>query len=99
VLGSLALAHYRAGQFEQALCRLRDALAAHDYRQVMSPVLSMVYHRMGHAAEARRWMKKADESHAEIARRLAEPTGGLTLPGEWVDFEILYAEARTVLAP
>jgi tetratricopeptide (TPR) repeat protein len=73
----LGVAQYRAGQYEQAVRRLRESLAAHpDWagRALSYPILAMAHHRLGQAAEARqaldaaskaldRWTRERYEAH------------------------------------
>jgi WD40 repeat protein len=96
---TLGLAHYRAGQWDRALARLEESAAAAPENAWRTwPVLALVHHRLGHTAEARRWLERAAERHKEWARLRAEPAGGFALPADWPEFEALYAEARTLLA-
>jgi tetratricopeptide (TPR) repeat protein len=56
----LGLSLYRAGRFQQAIQALQASLQAGGHAEIMSwPVLAMAHHRLGHAAEARRWLDKA----------------------------------------
>ncbi|HQU46404.1 MAG TPA: hypothetical protein PK867_26590, partial [Pirellulales bacterium] len=56
-LYALGLAHYRAGQHEQAVQRLEESLAADQaewsFRTLAYSPLAMAHHRLGQAAEAR----------------------------------------------
>jgi Flp pilus assembly protein TadD len=60
---ALGLAHYRAGQHEQAVRRLRQSLTADQRewsaRTLSYPVLAMAHHRLGQTAEAREALKAA----------------------------------------
>jgi Flp pilus assembly protein TadD len=96
-LCTLALAHYRAGQWDEALARLGEAAVPAPRAWLTWPVLAMVHHRLGHADEARRWLDKAAARHQEIVNQLAGPGGGFALPEDWLEFETLYAEARALL--
>jgi serine/threonine protein kinase/Flp pilus assembly protein TadD len=59
----LGLAHYRAGQHEQAVRRLQESLAADEQewsvRTLSYPVLAMAHHRLGRPVEARQALKAA----------------------------------------
>jgi Flp pilus assembly protein TadD len=96
---TLALAHYRAGQWDQALTRLEESAAvAPEHAWRTWPVLAMVHHQLGHTADAQRWLRRATELHKEWARRRAEPAGGFRLPADWPEFEALYTEAHMLIA-
>jgi hypothetical protein len=57
---TLALAHYRAGQFDQVVQGLQKSLQLGWGGHVLDwLVLAMAHHRLGQEAEARRWMDKA----------------------------------------
>jgi serine/threonine protein kinase/Flp pilus assembly protein TadD len=62
-LYALGLAHYRAGQHEQAVRRLRESLAADQMewsvRNLSYAGLAMAHHRLGQTAEARDALKAA----------------------------------------
>jgi tetratricopeptide (TPR) repeat protein/tRNA A-37 threonylcarbamoyl transferase component Bud32 len=61
-LHSLAVAHYRAGQYESAVRRSEQSLKddpAWPGHVVDWLVLAMAHQRLGHADEARQWMDKA----------------------------------------
>jgi tetratricopeptide (TPR) repeat protein len=61
-LHTLALAHYRAGQFEQAVRRLEESMEANPGwagRVDDWLLLALAHHRLGHAAEVTRWLEKA----------------------------------------
>jgi tetratricopeptide (TPR) repeat protein len=68
-LETLALAHYRAGQFERALQRLNEVVKGEEGRRARySPtglfLLALAHRRLGHAEEARKWLKEALASPA-----------------------------------
>jgi len=83
-LYALGLAHYRAGQHDQAVRRLRESLAADQRewsaRTLSYAVLAMAHHRLGQAAEAREALKAAarvlDHWTGEVYRQQGE--------GSWV---------------
>ena len=58
----LGLAHYRTGQFEEAVRRLRQSLApglGWIGASLNWPVLALAHHRLGHHEEAGRWLEKS----------------------------------------
>jgi tetratricopeptide (TPR) repeat protein/predicted Ser/Thr protein kinase len=72
-LHALGLAHYRAGQFDEAIRRLRESLERDPNwpaQAVNWLVLAMAHHRLGRAEEARRWLDRAIawiDAHAQPA--------------------------------
>jgi WD40 repeat protein/serine/threonine protein kinase len=98
VLWALGLAHYRNGDWEQALARTQQASsAAPDRDWVTWPVLALAHHKLGHTDEARRWLDKASDLRRQTLRRRAEESAGFAFERDWPDFEILYSEAAGVL--
>jgi WD40 repeat protein/Tfp pilus assembly protein PilF len=92
-LWEVALAHYRAGQFDQAVELLTKPPLARVPRAW--PVLAMVHHRSGRPDEARRWLTRAEASFGErLQSTLVRPE--LTLPdGElWWEPILLYLSLR-----
>jgi serine/threonine protein kinase/Flp pilus assembly protein TadD len=76
-LHALGLAHYRAGQFDEAIKQLqRSAEGKWNGRVASWLVLAMAHQRLGHADEARRWFDLA-------VRWIAK--NGLEAPGGSVD--------------
>src|SRR5207248_9392669 len=58
----LGLAHYRAGQFEQADAELQQVLTISpewEPRRMAFPIRAMTYHRLGRAADARSALNEA----------------------------------------
>jgi formylglycine-generating enzyme required for sulfatase activity/Flp pilus assembly protein TadD len=97
------LAHYRAGQHEQAIRVLSVAMETYPHwpaNALTRLVLAMAHHRLGHAEEARRWLEKAHD-----------PRGGEVYglkPGELIsaarpywwdrgDYQILRREADELI--
>jgi serine/threonine protein kinase/WD40 repeat protein len=94
---SLALTHYRAGQWEQAVARLEEAMGKNPDRAWLGwPVLAMCHARLGHMEEARRWLEKAEQWKRQEAKRLVQESTGFA-PPEWADFEILRREAAVLI--
>jgi tetratricopeptide (TPR) repeat protein len=60
-LNTLGAALYRAGRLEDAVQRLSEAVRAHGRDGTYADwlFLAMAHQRLGHAAEARRWLEKA----------------------------------------
>jgi tetratricopeptide (TPR) repeat protein len=58
----VGIAHYRAGQYEQAVRRLRDSLRVNPAwlaRAINYPILAMAHHRLGQKEEARQALDQA----------------------------------------
>jgi tetratricopeptide (TPR) repeat protein len=68
-VGTLGAALYRAEDLNQAVERLNESIALHAKGATPQTwlFLAMAHHRLGHAAEARRWLDKAIGSSARAA--------------------------------
>jgi tetratricopeptide (TPR) repeat protein len=96
----LALAHYRAGQWEKALQRLHDSEKVSGERAWrLWPLRALIEHRLGNAAEARRWLARAAQRQEELTRTRAEHPAGLSFETGWAEFRILYTEAIGLFGP
>jgi tetratricopeptide (TPR) repeat protein len=102
-LHMLARAHYRAGQFDQALRRCRQSLDVEPGwpgRILNWLVLAMAHQRLGHTAEARQWLAKATSWHSGLARR--KDQAAATCPmglyfTDWLEFHVLLPEAQALI--
>jgi WD40 repeat protein len=99
----LGLAYYRAGQLDKAVECLEGALRdnpAWDKNVFNWLVLAMAHHRLGHAAESKQWLKKADRWIADKIR-CASPETGFVPPGwlwrDWMMVRLLRREAESLL--
>jgi eukaryotic-like serine/threonine-protein kinase len=108
----LALACYRAGRYEEALAQATKSNLDVNWRprNMNWPVLAMAHHRLGHAAEAREWLRQANEEWRKLSP-LARAIDSLTvLPPstppwwqeehlwqDWPIFELLLAEANALI--
>jgi tetratricopeptide (TPR) repeat protein len=101
MLFALGMAHYRAGQYDEALARLNQALSTDfswtDTTCVTGLALAMVHHRLGHLEEARK-------SFAQTVERLERGApekwrAGYFPPheGDWVACVVLRKEAENLL--
>ena len=88
-LGTLGAALYRAGRFEEAIRRLDEGIGGQDGQGLPQnwAFLAMAHHRLGHQAEARRWLDRFRNDQA--------PEGG----SYWNDLEIrlLRREAESLI--
>jgi len=95
-LFALALAHYRAGQWQLAEARVRQCMTTKD--ALGWPLLAMIYQQRGQIHEARKWL---DRGAALVAKREQNrtnpPRGNMADHEEWQDFQILYAEAQSIV--
>src|SRR5262249_43732013 len=76
----LGMAHYRAGQPEQAVRRLREALKVDSAWQLPYPALAMAHHCLGQAAEARQALATAERILDQWTRQRYEKQ-----EAHWVD--------------
>jgi serine/threonine protein kinase/WD40 repeat protein len=99
ILNTLGALLYRAGRFEEAVRQLDRAVEARgaiatDYD---APFLAMAHRRLGHAEEARRWLRR-DTAPAPFAMSRADAS----LDNPWtrrLEVEILSREATAVVGP
>lgn len=105
------IAHYRAGQFENAIELLEESLK--DPRWQRGPGhaselgVALSHYRLGHAKEARQWLDKAEQWYEKaIENALASPTCTATLYNwsqrlifwsQWPFFVVLRREAHKVI--
>jgi tetratricopeptide (TPR) repeat protein len=104
-LNTLGLAHYRAGQYEQALARFNQVNEVDPNWPPNWPLLAMAHHRLGHVEEARRWLNRADQGHEAAAREaLAGTALELRIPSagthwqHWAYFRLFRQEAKGLIA-
>jgi tetratricopeptide (TPR) repeat protein len=96
-LFGLALAFYRAAQWEQALTALQQSVErdpAWSWRTW--PLRAMIHHRLGRADQARKDLAEARdrlERHQVEVRKSDRPL----FDGNWFDYEILYREADSLV--
>jgi lipopolysaccharide biosynthesis regulator YciM len=103
-LHTLGMAHYRAGEFDRAIQRLResnDAEPAWSANVVNWLGLAMGYHHLGQAEEARKWLDKAvkwiDEAAAKSPKGTRGAIPGLDSSHDWLACHVLRREAETLL--
>jgi tetratricopeptide (TPR) repeat protein len=96
----LALAHYRADQFEKAAQRCRESLKSDPRWQgavLNRLVLALAHHRLGQPEEASRYFQQVARWRETASRGSA--TGGASAPPDlslsnWLEFQVLYREAE-----
>jgi tetratricopeptide (TPR) repeat protein len=102
-LHTLAVAHYRAGQFDQAVRRAEQSLKddpAWEGHVVDWLLLAMAHQRLGHGDEARRWLDKAVQWIDQAGKGLPkESRFALPVPswGDRLEIQLLRREAEDVL--
>ena len=93
----LALAHYRAGQFDLAIqfATESDQLyksSSPGNRAVNWPVLAMAHHRLGHIAQSRQWLDEALRWDEQIS--VEHDVENITMAiGNLLTFKVLIREA------
>jgi tetratricopeptide (TPR) repeat protein len=98
-LHTLAAAHYRAGQFEQAIARAQESLqVGPDWKgRVLNwLVLALAHQRLGHQDEARQWLAQVVQWRETLPRGKANiPRCPPSLHGwDWLEFQVLMREAE-----
>jgi serine/threonine protein kinase/Flp pilus assembly protein TadD len=109
----LGAAHYRAGQYEKAVRRLRECLEGVDPnwggRSIAYPLLAMAHHRLGRNDEARRALEEAARAVDQWTEAMYASgqgdwvihqgaTGFSPIPWwDWLCCQLRYREARAVM--
>jgi serine/threonine protein kinase/tetratricopeptide (TPR) repeat protein len=99
-LHALALAHYRAGHWEQAAAYTKDSLKADPHWGGISLnwlVLALTEQRLSHADQAQQWREMASSWREKAVQGSANAR--LIVPPElsvndWLEFEVLWREAE-----
>jgi eukaryotic-like serine/threonine-protein kinase len=96
-LNTLGAILYRAGRVDEAIEQLDRSVVAHGAggTHYDALFLAMAHHQLGHADEARRWLRRACEA-APVAMRKPDASG----PSSWiplVEIEMLRREAKTLI--
>jgi serine/threonine protein kinase/tetratricopeptide (TPR) repeat protein len=101
-LHTLALAHYRAGHFEQAVARSQESMKADPKwgGNILNwLVLALAHERLGRADEARKWIDKASSWRDKAALGPGKGEGVCPpdlLLSDWLEFQVLYPEAAAI---
>jgi len=95
-----AVAHYRAGQLEQAKQRLDELPKDKDLKFAWG-IRAMVHHRAGEKNEARRWLSRASDWYTKATQEAKGARISGTFVGDhwWAQayFQVFYAEARRLI--
>jgi tetratricopeptide (TPR) repeat protein len=104
-LHTLGLAHYRAGQFDQAEKRCRESMKINPNWLGIPQnwlVLALICHQQKKPDEARQWLDKATEWLATAnAKRPKEEAGYQPPempPSDWLEYQVLRREAEKLLS-
>ncbi len=99
----MALAYYRAGQYDDAIAYLGQWLEANPHwgPNVLNwLVLALAHEQLGHDAEARKWLDQADDYIGKATQQPAEKKGRFAPPGwrwqDWSGVQLLRAEVETL---
>ena len=96
---ALGLAHYRAGQFDEALQSFAKAnVETWGYRELNSFGLALVHHRLGDADEAWRCFDKGVQ-WLEREGPLSPEQPAKLFPQDWLEAQLLRREAEELLKP
>ncbi len=105
----LALAHYRAGQFQDAIQRARESLEAAgqphgDIRALNWLVLALAYKKVGQADEAGKWLVHTEHWLRAETAGVDKTAHGFHPPAmkfwhDWLLLQRLHAEALKSLGP
>jgi WD40 repeat protein len=80
-LRSLSACLFRAGRYEEALQRLQEARKAQADSPMTWLLLALVHQKLGHAAEARRWLRRASQRIDEVLGDQSRATHWTELAG------------------
>jgi tetratricopeptide (TPR) repeat protein len=101
-LHMLGRAHYRAGQFDEAVRRCEESLKIQPNwpgRILNWLVLAMAHQRLNHPDDARQWLAQAVQWRDNLPKRNHKTpiAPGSLYRAEWLEFNVLYPEARALL--
>ncbi len=97
---TLGVALYRAGRYQESLDRLELAMKlAGEGKFTYWIALAMTHHRLGHAAEARRWLDRSLAwIEASTPDRPQDPSLGYPIPWDvWMEAQLLRYEAEALI--
>jgi tetratricopeptide (TPR) repeat protein len=103
-LFALGMAHFRAGQHDEAIERLEESLDSHPAwvgRGQNYAALAMACQQRGRGDAARRWLDRADASLRELDQLAASPETGLAASdylNDWLSLLVLLPEARALVS-
>jgi WD40 repeat protein/serine/threonine protein kinase/tetratricopeptide (TPR) repeat protein len=101
-LATLGAAHYRAGQFDDGVRRLNEAVKAYGNVGTSDTwlYLAMTHHRLRQPEEAKRWLDKAVEWVEQNVREKPPGAAPPALPWQQrLELQLLLQEARELVKP
>jgi serine/threonine protein kinase/WD40 repeat protein len=98
-LNTLGAILYRAGRFEEAVRQLNRSVELHDADDTPfgALFLAMAHHRLGHAEDARRWLRLGTAVDPIAMQEPGDRGGKSWIP--WLELEILRREATAMIEP
>lgn len=108
----LGMAHFRAGQPERAVQRLREFLVAEahsDFKPIGYPLLAMAHHRLGQTAEARQSLEDAAQAIEQWTQAIYQNGADAWSPHHgatgiwpvswwnWLECQLFYREAKVLI--
>jgi tetratricopeptide (TPR) repeat protein len=101
-LHTLALAHYRAGHYDQAVAACRQSFKVAPGWQGRAAnwlLLGMALERKGEKEEARRCLNTVTKWYAAVRAGKRPPASPPDMPlPDWLEFQVLYREAQPMLS-
>jgi uncharacterized protein HemY len=96
--GTLGAALYRAGRFDDAVGRLEEAIKLQGKGGVPQDwlFLAMAHHRLGHAAQARKWLDQTARAIAQADPKKSAPGAGSDW-AERIEIHLLHREAQALI--
>jgi tetratricopeptide (TPR) repeat protein len=102
-LHSLGLAHYRAGQYGEAIKRLRESMESGPNwpaQPVNWLVLAMAHYQLGNTAEAQQWFDKSVQSVESDRQQNPHAVRPLRMhEHDWITWLVLRREAESLMSP
>jgi tetratricopeptide (TPR) repeat protein len=101
----LGAAHFRAGQYEQAIARCEESMKTQPRwlgRGQNFVILAMACQRLGRPQEAQEWLAKARPTLGELEEFIARSRPKYRFAGspyisDWLDLKVLLAEAEELI--
>ncbi|MGP0063983.1 MAG: protein kinase domain-containing protein [Isosphaeraceae bacterium] len=96
-INAIALAQYRAGEYEAARATLATPnVIGSSPDKTLPPLSAMIQYRLGHISEAREELARARQRLDQRAARVGNASRPI-LDEEWFDYEVLLREAEALI--